>query len=71
VINNCLVCGLKIAESSSGITVGGDKWYHLKCVTVIKCDNCGTLIGYLANGKMEGRFRKTYCAKCSKKFGNK
>lgn len=66
---NCSVCGLKIAESSRGITVG-DKWYHISCVTTLKCDNCRALVGYLADGKMEGRFRKVYCGKCSKKFGD-
>jgi hypothetical protein len=67
---NCSVCGLKIVESSIGITVG-DKWYHTSCITVLKCDNCSSLIGYLANGKLEGRFRKTYCPTCSKRFGDK
>ncbi|AIC16180.1 LIM domain-containing protein [Nitrososphaera viennensis] len=65
--NNCSVCGLKIAESSTGITVD-DKWYHTSCVTALKCENCGALIGYLTNGRLEGRFLKTYCMACSKKF---
>lgn len=61
----CPVCGLKFTETSRGIIVG-NKPYHDKCISVLKCDNCGVTMGYLArNAAIEGRNPKTFCAACS------
>ncbi len=45
--NLCPIFGLKFIYTSSGITVDG-KAYHDKCITELRCDNCGVIMGYLA-----------------------
>jgi len=64
--NLCSVCGLKFTETSRGITVDG-KPYHDKCIAELRCDNCGTRMGYLArNASIEGRNPKIFCASYAK-----
>ncbi|GEM_PF-6309674 len=67
----CPVCGLKFTENSRGIIVGS-KPYHDKCITELRCYNCGVTMGYLArNATIEGRNPKMFCAACSTKVMEK
>ncbi|MEW6603333.1 MAG: hypothetical protein AB1351_01435 [Thermoproteota archaeon] len=63
----CSVCGLKFTETSRGIIVD-DQPYHDKCITELRCDNCGITMGYLArDAAIEGRNPKTFCSACATK----
>jgi hypothetical protein len=64
---HCPVCGLSFTETSMGIIIG-EKPYHDKCISELRCDNCGVIMGYFtANATIERRNSKMFCAKCARK----